>query len=312
MSRYAEDLTGQQFNCWTVLGKSQNVRKTEKRNKSRWICRCKCGYIKDIDSWTLKKGKSKQCTICGKRTLEDLTGRKFGEWTVLKLSSKPRHWWVECSCGKKATIRGDNLKDGFTKRCKKCRGSYWQKIESGTKINKLTILANIKKYNRAYCRCKCECGKITEVRTDSIKIGTVKGCRSCSRAKILHKEIYSSFWNRIIKCAVERGIEFNITVEYAWKLFEKQNRKCALTGVIIYFGLVGNGKGIYEQTASLDRIDSTKGYIEGNIQWVHKRVNIIKQDQNQDDFIDMCVLISQNFPRKIDPIKYHFPCQMRL
>lgn len=43
-----------------------------------------------------------------------------------------------------------------------------------------------------------------------------------------------------------------------------------------------------ETTASLDRIDSDQGYILGNIQWVHKIVNIMKQDTVQSEFIGWC------------------------
>ena len=46
-------------------------------------------------------------------------------------------------------------------------------------------------------------------------------------------------------------------------------------------------------TASLDRIDSKKGYIEGNIQWVHKDINRMKWAFNEDYFIKLCNNIYQ-------------------
>lgn len=45
-------------------------------------------------------------------------------------------------------------------------------------------------------------------------------------------------------------------------------------------------------TASLDRIDSSKGYIEGNVQWVHKRINKMKLDDSDTEFIEWCRLIA--------------------
>jgi hypothetical protein len=47
-------------------------------------------------------------------------------------------------------------------------------------------------------------------------------------------------------------------------------------------------------TASIDRIDSSKGYEEGNIQWVHKHVNFMKRTYSQDYFIDMCKKIAEH------------------
>lgn len=48
-----------------------------------------------------------------------------------------------------------------------------------------------------------------------------------------------------------------------------------------------------QQTASLDRIDSSKGYVLGNIQWVHKDINKMKLDYDQDYFIDICRRIAE-------------------
>jgi hypothetical protein len=46
-------------------------------------------------------------------------------------------------------------------------------------------------------------------------------------------------------------------------------------------------------TASLDRIDSSKGYIEGNVQWIHKHINKMKNNFNESYFIEICKKISQ-------------------
>jgi hypothetical protein len=69
----------------------------------------------------------------------------------------------------------------------------------------------------------------------------------------------------------------NITLEYIWDLLLEQNRKCALTGLPLTFAKDYN-KSTLDQTASLDRIDSSVGYIIGNVQWVHKEINKIKRE----------------------------------
>ena len=48
------------------------------------------------------------------------------------------------------------------------------------------------------------------------------------------------------------------------------------------------------RTASLDRIDSNKGYTIDNVQWVHKDINKMKMDLEEDVFIDNCKLIIEN------------------
>jgi hypothetical protein len=54
-----------------------------------------------------------------------------------------------------------------------------------------------------------------------------------------------------------------------------------LTGIEIFFDKE-------ETTASLDRVDSSKGYIQGNIQWIHKRLNWMKGDMSELEFRQWC------------------------
>lgn len=49
--------------------------------------------------------------------------------------------------------------------------------------------------------------------------------------------------------------------------------------------------GLVKQTASLDRIDSTKGYIKDNIQWIHKDIQRLKLNFSQTKLIELCQLI---------------------
>ena len=46
-------------------------------------------------------------------------------------------------------------------------------------------------------------------------------------------------------------------------------------------------------TASLDRIDSAKGYVKGNVQWIHKEVNRMKSDLSDEQFIAFCCEVAR-------------------
>ena len=105
-------------------------------------------------------------------------------------------------------------------------------------------------------------------------------------------DMSSRYWSQVICSARLRNIEFSITKEYAWELFEKQNKKCSLSGLDIKFA----ESHLYdEQSASMDRIDSTKGYIEGNVQWVHTDINKMKNSFEESYFIQMCCLVANQF-----------------
>ena len=70
--------------------------------------------------------------------------------------------------------------------------------------------------------------------------------------------------------------------------------KCAISGLDIYLPKSDNKK----WTATLDRIDSTKGYIENNVQWLHKDINTMKWAFTQDQFLNYCRIIVEN--NKVD------------
>lgn len=108
-----------------------------------------------------------------------------------------------------------------------------------------------------------------------------------------HEEITGRYWCAIKNSAQDRGLEFDITIEYVWKLFISQNRKCFFTGYELCFSELSTENN--KQTASLDRIDSSKGYIEDNVQWVHKDINFMKGAASNDKFIQRCKLIASRF-----------------
>lgn len=108
-----------------------------------------------------------------------------------------------------------------------------------------------------------------------------------------HEEICGSIWNSIKQGAKYRGVKVKVEIDHIWKLYLLQNKRCAMTGLEITFPKNNTEfvKGLY--TCSLDRIDSSKDYEEGNLQWVHKIVNIMKMDLSIEEFIKFCKLITE-------------------
>jgi hypothetical protein len=90
--------------------------------------------------------------------------------------------------------------------------------------------------------------------------------------------------------AKRRGYAFKVTIEEAWALFLTQDRKCALSGVSLKIDPSDMRAGA--TTASLDRIDSRKGYISGNVQWVHVSINLMKQTLTVAEFVAWCSCVA--------------------
>jgi hypothetical protein len=180
----------------------------------------------------------------------------------------------------------------------------------GKRFGKLTIIDIICSHSkgRGYIwKCKCDCGNITEAYTAKLNGGRKKSC-GCLLSGEGHymwtgyKGMSGYAWLKIKNRSKTENREFTITASDIWNLYEKQNRKCALSGEKITFEHDENGILCGEQTASLDRIDSKKGYTLDNVQWVHKDLNIMKMDMIQDNFIYWCKKIANNFKDKTDII----------
>lgn len=174
----------------------------------------------------------------------------------------------------------------------------------GQKYGMLEIIREHSKSRSGHIRytCKCDCGKECNVLLTHLRQGNSKSCGCVIKAKVGKNSPYwtgagdisGNFWNQIERSAngsKRKTIVISITKEYAWSLFVKQKGKCALTNLDLSFPKHGKDK---SSTASLDRIDSSKGYEADNIQWVHKDVNIMKNKFDQNYFIKICNLISLN------------------
>lgn len=166
----------------------------------------------------------------------------------------------------------------------------------------LKVLSQSKnnKYQQRSWLCKCKCGKEVILTSTSIKKEHTKSCgcwnyfhRKERKNWCGYKDLSGRMWGNIKRNAKKRNLEFNITIKQVWKLYEKQNRKCALSGLDIIFADTVKNHELRLTTASLDRIDNTKGYIKNNIQWIHKDINWMKQDFKQEYFIEICKKIAE-------------------
>lgn len=68
-------------------------------------------------------------------------------------------------------------------------------------------------------------------------------------------------------------------IDFTWEYLEQLwTGKCAISGIDISFDL-GYNDDSYPQ---IDKIDPKKGYVKGNIAWVSRRCNRLKQDGDID------------------------------
>lgn len=174
----------------------------------------------------------------------------------------------------------------------KPRGGKRQTVDlTGQEFGKFTVLEQVKGNGLcAVWKCRCKCGNVKDIGAVQLKHCSNKlSCKSCRQ---YHNwkgcGALSGLYFRTLKNGADkRKLKFDVSIEYLWKLYQKQNKKCAITGIDIYF-VRNRTTESKSQSASLDRIDATKGYIKGNVRWVHKMVNIIKWHLSDDEFYFWC------------------------
>lgn len=238
-------------------------------------------------------------------------GKKFGDWTVLEIEVKNpnskakrvrKGALCECKCGKKQYIEYRALYDGRTTNC----GCEWHKqvaqkkynnniIPIGTKFGKLIVIADagMKKYNKHFSTCQCECGNIIDVANTHLKNGHTKSC-GCST---------ESFGSQKIKQLLkDNNIKF--ISEYTFSDFKSSQ------GVPYRFDFaIFKDKELYEiiEFDGAQHFSPQKGYYEGQFEKIQlydkikndyckqKNIKLIRIPYTEEDNIDLKMLELENY-----------------
>ncbi len=167
---------------------------------------------------------------------------------------------------------------------KKYRKEYYEK-------NKEKIKKQLRKYNFNHAK------EISEKRKEYYQKVRLESNKNSKENRQTLKGRMSE-WKSSAK---KRKLEFNLTLDYLGSL----PLICYYTGTELTLESNKNN------TLSLDRIDSNEGYIIGNVCFCLIKVNIMKKNYHLDDFVDICIKIS-NFRKDKIEIKSNFICKENL
>ena len=175
---------------------------------------------------------------------------------------------------------------------------------TGQKFGQYTVLGKVRTHRYPSGRthqiwlCRCDCGSTVETQAQKAYLAKF-GCRACNGKNTRGSasphwsggRYVPAYFTSKVKAKLSRGrdIEFLCSIEYLDSLWEQQAGRCAYTSVPLSFGDNAN-----ECTASLDRIDSSGNYEEGNVQFVHKVINIMKWNLSDSDFKAWCRKVVEN------------------
>ena len=99
------------------------------------------------------------------------------------------------------------------------------------------------------------------------------------------KDEYSGFrW--YIKVLNMRGKEVDVDLQYLKELWESQKGRCAFSGQELELRTHSNKQ--KASSASLDRINNDKGYIQGNVRFVSVIFNYARNTFSDQDVLNFC------------------------
>jgi hypothetical protein len=100
-------------------------------------------------------------------------------------------------------------------------------------------------------------------------------------------------FDQLVKTAGKRkNKKCFITVEHLHDVWQRQE------GLCVYTKLPLTSEGHQLNTVSLDRVDSSKDYTVDNIQLVCVPINRMKLDYTEDQFIELCRLVTHNVSKQ--------------
>lgn len=95
----------------------------------------------------------------------------------------------------------------------------------------------------------------------------------------------------VLRKARNRKKEFDLCIDDLISLYEDQQ------GLCVYSKAPLSSEANRYNTLSLDRIDSSKGYIVGNVQLVCADINQMKWNMDEGHFLRLCSVVANNTHR---------------
>jgi hypothetical protein len=98
-----------------------------------------------------------------------------------------------------------------------------------------------------------------------------------------------------LRNCLKREHPCDLTLEFLKQLWNDQKGKCPYSGVKLILNTHSLRHHDFRYTASLDRIDNAKGYVQGNVQFISTAINFMKNTMSHEQIIEFLHTIAKNY-----------------
>jgi len=236
------------------------------------------------------------------RKRHQIIGKRFGNGTVISelepeiigstTCKYPRYyqtWKLKCDCGNEYKSASCYLLYGQGTHC----GCMRKENLLGKRFGNAVVIKYVGRRIRGKTsprsanvwELQCDCGKTFNTYSEFLMAGCTSSC-GCHKAHFhntYHRRSFAQYFATVKNDAKRRGRLVTVTKEQLENLMSIQSNKCRLSGLPISFD---------DGSASLDRIDNEKNYSIENVQWVHRKINYMKNTLPQNEFLSLCAQIT--------------------
>jgi len=182
------------------------------------------------------------------------------------------------------------------------------KNEIGNKYGKLTVIKRGGSTINQSVKwiCNCECGNEVEIIGANLRNGTTTscGCNRGRKAEFDGSSVFKKNYSTLKRVCKSSGKELELNFKEWYDLVNQNCHYCGLSPYDKHYSYSKKrySKGVDQDNVEVfngvDRIDSSKGYIKGNVVSCCTMCNRMKSDFNQKEFIKQIELIYNKWKTK--------------
>lgn len=229
----------------------------------------------------------------------DLSGKTFGDWTVLKRTENKENrqtaFLCRCVCGTVRAVLASSLTGNKSTNCgcwRKNTNKTDRKNETGKTYGIWTVLSRVPNSKPVRYLCRCQCGTVREVVAASLRNKSSTNC-GCRRLRLedsvaARNKLYTHYRHGATKT---RKLEFSLTRE---EFFQIVGQNCSYCGAAPsnVFTIKSGDSFVYN---GIDRKDNSVGYQLSNAVPCCKICNYAKMQMSILEFKEWITRIYSHF-----------------